>query len=91
MAEKSIRFGTPEEVSNYKNELSQKMQNSGNSIAQSYRRMFPNWDMMTEEQKQKAMNNPERIGQMDAQQNRAQMDMASRRAKAFRDELNKTR
>jgi hypothetical protein len=85
MAEKSIRFGTPEVVSNYKNELSQKMQNSGNSIAQSYRRMFPNWDAMSEEQKQQA------LAVIDAQQNRAQMDIASIRAKAFRDELNKTR
>jgi hypothetical protein len=86
-----IGYMSPEAVQNFKSSMRAGEINSSNKTMQSFRRMFPNWDMMTEEQKRKAMNDPERLGKMDAQQSREQMDMASLRSKAFRDELKRSR
>jgi hypothetical protein len=73
MAEKSMAFGTPEVVSNYKKNMGQGM------AANAFRRLFPNWDSMGEEQRAEA------LGEWEGQKSRKEMDIASIRAKAFRE------
>jgi hypothetical protein len=59
-------------------------------VEKSYRRMFPNWNNMTPEEKQKALT-PEVLGRMDAAADYKAKDEASRRAKAFTEESERRR
>ena len=59
-------------------------------VEKSYRRMFPNWDKMTEEQRQKALT-PEVLGRMNAAADFEARDKAKRRQKAFDEESERRR
>ena len=56
-----------------------------NELEKSMMRLFgPNWKTMTDEEKKKITNDPERIGKADAAANFMDTKGASERAKSFR-------
>ena len=59
-------------------------------VEKSYRKWFPNWDKMTEEERQKALT-PEMTGKMDAAMQYEARDKASRRQKAYDEESERRR
>ena len=65
-------YMSPEATEDFKNSM-----RSREIMASSFKRMFPNWDKMSEEQKAEA------LGKWEGQKSRKEMDAASIRSKAF--------
>ena len=75
-------YMSPEAMENFKNSMRSGEMMSGEIMASSFKRMFPNWDKMTEEEKRSIMNNPEIAGKMEAQRRFAGEEKVKRRTQA---------
>jgi hypothetical protein len=70
-------YMSPEATENFKNSM-----RVGEIMAASFRRMFPNWDQMTEEQKRSVMNDSEIAGKIEAQRRFAEAEKVKKRTQA---------
>ena len=78
MAQQMASFMSPEATENFKKSMGQGM------AANAFRRLFPNWDSMGEEQRAEA------LGKFEGQRSRRDLDTASIRSRAFRDEMKRS-
>ena len=71
MSQQIAGYMSPEATENFKKSMGQGM------TADAFRRLFPNWDSMSEEDKAEA------LGKWEGQKSRKEMDAATIRSKAF--------
>jgi hypothetical protein len=57
-----------------------------NMTMQAFRRMFPNWDMMTDQQRKSAMSDPKLQGRIDAEKDFKRREQGRMYSEAFRNE-----
>jgi hypothetical protein len=74
-------YMSPEATENFKNSM-----RAGEIMASSFKRMFPNWDQMTEEQKRSVMNNPDIQGKLQAREQFAREGNFANRQNAYKQE-----
>jgi hypothetical protein len=67
------------------------MMNEQNMTLNAFRRFFPNWDKMTDRERQAAMNDPNIQGTLAAQMDAQRMGSVEKRAAAERAERNRLR
>jgi hypothetical protein len=77
-------YMSPEATENFKNSM-----RVGEIMASSFKRMFPNWDRMTEEQKRSIMNDPEIAGKIEAQRRFAEAEKVKKRTQADTEETSR--
>jgi len=82
-------YMSPEAVEGFKRSM--RSREVGSIMANAMRRMFPNWDQMTEEQKEKLMRDPKIQGKIQGRIMADDMNESEMRAKAQEEEYNRYR